>query len=41
VLLIARDDKEIPTQKVLWIHRSGGETETAAVPLEGDGIAVP
>jgi len=41
VLVVARDDKEIPAQKVLWIYRRGGESELAAAPREGDGTAGP
>jgi carboxyl-terminal processing protease len=31
ILILARDDKDIPTQKVLHVHRRGGETTAAAV----------
>jgi hypothetical protein len=30
VAIIARDDKDIPTQKILYIHRRGGESTAAA-----------
>jgi carboxyl-terminal processing protease len=32
IAIIARDDKDIPAQKVLYIHRRGGESTAAAVP---------
>jgi hypothetical protein len=35
IVIIARDDKDIPAQKVLYIHRRGGEKTAAAVPAPG------
>jgi hypothetical protein len=38
ILIIARDDKDIPAQKVLYVHRRGGEAAVAATPAAAPAL---
>ncbi len=38
VVIVARDDKDIPAQKVLYIHRRGGDDTVAASAADGEDL---